>query len=104
MTNKTLAICLQDAPSFLQEVTTARGQVTYSKPELKTQFKIPDDIDPNDDVAMVRQCLILPLDAMAARSPSITASETECSRHHSRCDNALIIGGMRLHLFAKAYS
>jgi hypothetical protein len=75
----------QDVPSFLQEVTTARGQVVYSTPQLKAQYKIPPDIDPADDVAMARHDMILPLEAMAARNRGNASPDTEAALKICRC-------------------
>ena len=66
---------LQDVPSFLQEVTTPRGQVTYATPALRAAHRVPADLDTSDDVAMAQQELLVPLATMAAASPATRSGD-----------------------------
>ena len=77
---------VQDLPSFLQEVTTVRGQLAYASDELKAQERVPLDIDASDDVVVAELQLLVTIDTMAveaarwvAQGHGTGASGTKCA-------------------------
>lgn len=58
--------CLQDLPSFLQEVTTVRGQIIYANPALRAARGAPLSLAAIDDIELSQRDLLVPLSEMAA--------------------------------------
>lgn len=58
---------MQDVPSFLQEVTTVRGQLLYGTPAVRAQAGVPESTDPHDEVAVAQLGRLVTLDAMRQR-------------------------------------
>jgi hypothetical protein len=65
------SLCMQDVPSFLQEVATVRGQLAYASQALRAKSHVPATLDVTDDVAMASAQLLVPLDQL--QQPSLRA-------------------------------
>lgn len=58
---------MQDVPSFLQEVTTVRGQLLYGTAALRARAGVPEDTDPHDEVTVAQLERLVTLDDMRQR-------------------------------------
>eukprot|EP00892_Ulva_mutabilis_P001385 jgi/Ulvmu1/11247/UM073_0019.1 len=64
----------KDLPSFLQEVTTVRGQVTYASPALRAARSAPPSLAAVDDIELSQMELLVPLAEMAAAADAADAA------------------------------
>lgn len=70
---------LQDVPSFLQETTTVKGQLTYASTDLKAKCRVPPGLDVHDDVTIAGMERLISLEDMAARGQKIERVKTSDS-------------------------
>lgn len=80
--------CAQDVPSFLQEITTVRGQLSYASAALREENCVPPDLDVADDLAVAERDLLHPLAEMYAKSTEVRepVAAAKCA---SRCCGAM---------------
>lgn len=64
---------VQDLPSFLQEVTTVRGQIAYAGPTLRAARGAPPSLAAIDDIELSQHELLVPLAEMAAAAAAAAA-------------------------------
>jgi hypothetical protein len=68
---------VQDVPSFLQEVTTVRGQLLYATQDLRDRAGVADDVDATDEVAVAHMQLLVTLDTMRHKQASMYTADAE---------------------------
>ena len=84
---------LQDVPSFLQEVTTVRGQIAYAAPALRSARGMPNTVSEIDEIELSQMERYMSLSEMAAlgtvpRAASKVSCEAPlldnctCGSHH----------------------
>ena len=64
---------LQDVPSFLQEVTTVRGQLLYGTAQLRADAGVDEGFDASDEVAVAQLERLVSLDTMRQRQAANAA-------------------------------
>jgi hypothetical protein len=63
---------MQDLPSFLQEVTTVRGQLEYATKSLRAECNAARTLAEVDEIELSQMDRLLPLSEMAAAAPPTT--------------------------------
>lgn len=62
---------VQDLPSFLQEVTTVRGQIAYANVSLRAARSAPPSLAVLDDIELSQLDLLVPLSEMAGAAGAV---------------------------------
>jgi hypothetical protein len=88
---------LQDVPSFLQEVTTVRGQIAYASPELRAATKAPLDIASVDDIQLATMELLVPLSELSERNMKVSRGRSD---DHTQVPNCKYVSFPRMLCFS----
>lgn len=76
---------MQDVPSFLQEVTTVRGQIAYATPGMRRARGMPNTVSEVDEIELSQMERFMSLGEIATHSSKLGAARSKPLARNCTC-------------------